>query len=50
MSKPRPIEYADASIEVGALYDDIKTTRNLSRATYLMSTISGNISPTSRKR
>ncbi len=29
MSKPTPIEYADASAEVRAVYDDIKTTRNV---------------------
>jgi AhpD family alkylhydroperoxidase len=29
MSKPRPIEYADGSSEVRAVYDDIKATRNV---------------------
>src|SRR5271169_5900682 len=29
MSKPRPIEYADSSIEVRAVYDDIKTARGV---------------------
>jgi AhpD family alkylhydroperoxidase len=29
MSKPQPVEYADASAEVKAVYDDIKTSRNL---------------------
>ena len=29
MSKPRAIDYADASVEVRAVYDDIKTTRNV---------------------
>jgi AhpD family alkylhydroperoxidase len=29
MSKPGPIEYADGSGEVRAVYDDIKTTRNV---------------------
>ena len=29
MSKPKPIEYADASPEVRAVFDDIKTSRNL---------------------
>ena len=29
MSKPRPIEYADASPEVRAVFDDIKATRKL---------------------
>jgi AhpD family alkylhydroperoxidase len=29
MSKPQPIEYADASTEVKAVYDDIKTARDL---------------------
>src|SRR5581483_7191234 len=29
MSKPRPIEYAEASREVRAVFDDIKTTRNV---------------------
>ena len=29
MSKPRPIEYADGSRDVRAVYDDIKTTRNV---------------------
>ena len=29
MSKPGPIEYAGASGEVRAVYDDIKTTRNV---------------------
>jgi len=29
MSKPRPIEYADGSREVRAVYDDIKATRNV---------------------
>ena len=29
MGKPRPIEYPDASGEVRAVYDDIKTTRNV---------------------
>ncbi len=29
MSKPQPIEYADASPEVKAVFDDIKTSRNL---------------------
>lgn len=29
MSKPRPIEYEDASAEVKAVFDDIKTSRNL---------------------
>ena len=29
MSKPRPIEYAEASAEVRAVFDDIKTTRNV---------------------
>ena len=29
MSKPQPIEYADASAEVRAVYDDIKASRNL---------------------
>jgi AhpD family alkylhydroperoxidase len=30
MSKPRPIDYVDASSEVKAVYDDIKATRNVS--------------------
>jgi AhpD family alkylhydroperoxidase len=29
MSKPRAIDYANASVEVRAVYDDIKTTRNV---------------------
>jgi len=29
MSKPQPIEYANASAEVRAVYDDIKASRNL---------------------
>jgi AhpD family alkylhydroperoxidase len=29
MSKPQPIEYADASPEVRAVFDDIKKTRNV---------------------
>ena len=29
MSKPKPIEYADASPAVRAVYDDIKQTRNV---------------------
>ena len=29
MSPPRPIEYADATPEVRAVFDDIKTTRNV---------------------
>jgi AhpD family alkylhydroperoxidase len=29
MSKPQPIEYADASTEVKAVYDDIKAARDL---------------------
>jgi len=29
MPKPRPIEYADASAEVRAVFDDIKASRNL---------------------
>ena len=29
MSKPQPIEYADASAEVKAVYDDIKAARDL---------------------
>jgi len=29
MSKLKPIEYADASAEVRAVFDDIKTSRNL---------------------
>lgn len=29
MSKPQPIEYADASPETRAVFDDIKTSRNL---------------------
>lgn len=29
MAKPRPIEYADAVPEVRAVYDDIKTSRNV---------------------
>ena len=29
MSKPKPIDYADASPEVRAVFDDIKTSRNL---------------------
>ena len=29
MPKPRPIEHADASPEVRAVFDDIKTSRNL---------------------
>src|SRR5271169_2263522 len=29
MSKPRPIEYADSSIEVRAVYDDIKPARGV---------------------
>src|SRR5262245_9951209 len=29
MSKSQPIEYADASADVRAVYDDIKTTRNV---------------------
>jgi AhpD family alkylhydroperoxidase len=29
MSKPKPIEYADAVPEVKAVFDDIKTSRNL---------------------
>ena len=28
MSRPQPIEYADASPQVRAVFDDIKTTRN----------------------
>ena len=30
MSKPKPIDYADASPEVRAVFDDIKTSRNVS--------------------
>ena len=29
MSKPRPVEYADASPEVRAVFDDIKATRKV---------------------
>jgi hypothetical protein len=29
MSKPRPVEYADASAEVRAVFDDIKATRKV---------------------
>lgn len=29
MSKPKPIEYANASPEVRAVFDDIKTSRNV---------------------
>ena len=29
MNKPRPIDYANASAEVRAVFDDIKTTRKL---------------------
>lgn len=29
MSKPKPIEYAEASARVRAVYDDIKATRNV---------------------
>jgi hypothetical protein len=29
MSKPRPIEFADASPEVPAVFDDIKATRKV---------------------
>ncbi|MBK1622607.1 carboxymuconolactone decarboxylase family protein [Afifella marina] len=29
MGKPQPIEYADASPEVKAVFDDIKTSRNV---------------------
>ncbi|HWK95787.1 MAG TPA: carboxymuconolactone decarboxylase family protein [Pseudolabrys sp.] len=29
MSKPKPIEYADASPEVRAVFDDIKNSRNV---------------------
>jgi len=29
MSRPQPIEYADASPQVRAVFDDIKTTRNV---------------------
>src|ERR1700755_1037975 len=29
MTTPSPVEYADASPEVRAVYDDIKTTRNV---------------------
>lgn len=29
MTKPRPIEYADAAPEIRAVFDDIKTSRNL---------------------
>ena len=29
MSKPRPIEYAESSAEVRAVFDDIKKTRNV---------------------
>ena len=29
MTKPRPVEYADASPEVRAVFDDIKATRNV---------------------
>lgn len=29
MSKPKPIEYADATPEVRAVFDDIKTSRHL---------------------
>jgi AhpD family alkylhydroperoxidase len=29
MSRPRPVEYADASPEVRAVYDDIKATRKI---------------------
>ncbi len=29
MSKPKPIEYADASSQVKAVFDDIKTSRNV---------------------
>ena len=29
MSKPQPVEYANASAEVRAVYDDIKASRNL---------------------
>jgi hypothetical protein len=29
MSKPTPIEYADAAIEVRTIYDDIETTRKV---------------------
>ena len=30
MTRPRPVEYAAASPEVRAVFDDIKTTRNIS--------------------
>ena len=29
MSKPKPVEYADASAEVRAVFDDIKSSRNV---------------------
>ena len=29
MSRPRPVEYADASPEVRAVFDDIKATRRI---------------------
>ena len=29
MTRPRPVEYADGSPEVRAVFDDIKTTRNV---------------------
>jgi hypothetical protein len=42
---PQPIEYADASPAVRAVYDDIKRARNV-----LTSTISRNIWRTIRRR
>ena len=30
MTRPRPVEYVAASLEVRAVFDDIKTTRNIS--------------------
>jgi hypothetical protein len=29
MNRPRPVEYADATAEVRAVFDDIKATRNV---------------------
>jgi AhpD family alkylhydroperoxidase len=31
MSKPRPVEYAEASAEVRAIFDDIKATRKVTK-------------------
>ena len=49
MSKPQPIEYADASREVRAVFDDIKKSRNVAGREQLLEIPGAAIRPCSKR-